>query len=131
MRTLLAFIDGTARIGAYAAAIMIFAIASLIVAEVICRALLNISLSFAWEFSAYCMAGAVFCGAAYTLRTGGHVQVRLLSSAVSPRFQHWMEVLATAVGVVAAGFLAHALVTFAWLSFQRGAVSPTIVRPLW
>lgn len=111
--------------GAFSA-LLVFGIAALIIAEVVSRWLLGISLSFAWEYAAYFFAVSVFCGAAYTMRTGGHVRVALLRGALGPRGNHAMEIVATLVGAAAAFFLASSLIAFAWLSFQRGSVSPTI-----
>ena len=60
-------IDALARWSAYVAAMLIMGIAVLILAEIFCRAVLNISLSFAWEYSAYFMGTAVFLAAAFML----------------------------------------------------------------
>ncbi|MEC7515579.1 MAG: TRAP transporter small permease subunit, partial [Pseudomonadota bacterium] len=73
------FIDGLARLSAYLAAGLIVGIAALILAEIFSRAVLNLSLSFAWEYAAYFMGAAVFLAAVFTLRSGGHVRVSLLS----------------------------------------------------
>ena len=45
-------IDGLARLSAYLAAGLISGIAALILAEIFSRAVLNPSLSFAWEYAA-------------------------------------------------------------------------------
>jgi len=109
-----------------AAAVFVFGIAVLIVAEIVSRSFLGISLSFAWEFSAYFFATSVFCGAAYTMHTGGHVRVALFRGFLDERKNHIMDLAATAVGAVVAFFLSYSLILFAWRSFVRGSVSPTV-----
>ncbi len=122
----LSVIDTLGRWAGAVSAILVFGIAFLIVAEVFSRSVLGISLSFAWEFSAYFFAASVFCGAAFTMHTGGHVRVALFRGVLGERGNHWMDVVATAIGAGAASFLAYALVLFAWQSFMRGSVSPTV-----
>ena len=119
-------VDNISKWGAILAALMVAAIAVLILAEISARSLFNYSLSFAWEYSAYCMAMAIFCGAAYTLRTGGHIRVSLLSSSLSPKLAWGVDLLATILGCGIAAFLAQALVRLAWRSFISGSTSATI-----
>ncbi|MBV7396421.1 TRAP transporter small permease subunit [Mameliella sediminis] len=126
MTRLLDILDRISRLTAILSVLLVFGIAVLIIAEVVSRWAFNHSLSFAWEYSAYFFAVAVFCGAAYTLRTGGHVRVALLRGLLGPRGQHWMEIFATLIGVGITLFAANAMVAFAWRSFQRGSVSPTV-----
>ena len=108
------------------AAVLIAAIAVMILSEITARWLFNYSLSFAWEYSAYCMAMAIFCAAAYTLRTGGHIRVSLLSASVPPRAAWWIDLLATVVGTCISAYITLALIHLAWRSFQSGSLSATI-----
>jgi TRAP-type C4-dicarboxylate transport system permease small subunit len=108
------------------AAILVFGIAALIISEIIARSFFSASLSFAWEYAAYLYGCAVFLGAPYTLRTGGHVRVALLRGVLSERGQRIMELFATTVGAVFSIYLAYAMVQFALRSYSRGSTSPTI-----
>ena len=126
MRSLFALSDGISRLAAYVAAVLIFAIAGLILSEIVARTFFNVSLSFAWEYASYCMATAVFLGAAFTLRTGGHVRVSLLSATVPPVVARAIELLATVFAVGITAFVAYALVMFAWQSGVTGRTSATI-----
>ena len=119
-------LDALSRACGYVAAVLVVGIAALILTEVFCRTVLNISLSFAWEYSAYFLAVSIFLAAAFTLRTGGHVRVMLLSQSVPPRTAHWLDVLATLGGIVVAGWLAWSLAAFAWQSWATGSTSATI-----
>ena len=119
-------LDALSRACAYVAAALVIGIAALILTEIFCRTVLNISLSFAWEYSAYFLAVSIFLAAGFTLRTGGHVRVMLLSQSVPPRVAHWLDVLATFGGIVIAGWLAWSLTAFAWQSWATGSTSATI-----
>ena len=126
MRAALRIIDLVGYAAGAFAAILVFGIAGLIIAEVVARSGFGVSLTFAWEFAAYFLATSIFCGAAYTMRTGGHVRVALLKGALGETGNRIMDILATVAAVAASGFLAVSLILFAWRSFERGSVSPTI-----
>ncbi|MCP5149525.1 MAG: TRAP transporter small permease [Ectothiorhodospiraceae bacterium] len=126
MRKLLAIVDGISYVAAGLAALLGLSIAVMILSEVVARSLLNISLSFAWEYSAYAMGVGMFAGCAYTLRTGGHIRVSLLSSKVPPRVAHWVDVACTLIGVAVSGFVARALVDLALRSWASGSTAPTV-----
>ena len=122
----LAGLDALSRASGYVAAVLVVGIAALILTEIFCRTVLNVSLSFAWEYSAYFLAASIFLAAGFTLRTGGHVRVMLLSQNVPPRAAHHLDLLATAAGTAAAGWIAWSLAAFAWQSWATGSTSATI-----
>lgn len=105
---------------------MIVGIAALVLSEIVFRNFFHISLTFAWDFSAYMMAGAIFCGAAFTLRTGGHVRVSLLTHNVPPAVAFVIDFVATVFATAVSVYAAYALVLFAWSSFVTGRTSSTI-----
>ena len=119
-------IDTLSRGCGYVAAALVLGIAGLILGEIFCRAALNVSLSFAWEYAAYFFAVSIFLGAAFALRTGGHVRVMLLSQSIPPRLAYWLDVAATVAGTLIAGVLAWALTAFAAKSWVSGSTSATI-----
>ena len=123
---ILAGLDALSRVCGYLAALLVVGIAALILTEVFCRTVLNVSLSFAWEYSAYFLAVSIFLAAAFTLRTGGHVRVMLVSQNVPPRVAHWLDFAATSGAVVIAGWLAWSLTAFAWNAWVTGSTSATI-----
>ncbi len=123
----LSVVDGVSKIAGGVAAVMLIGIAALILAEIIMRVALNLSLDFAWEYSTYFTAIVIFCGAAYTLRTGGHVRVSLLSTSVPPRAAYAIDILCTLIAVALAALLAYAMTELALRSLIAGSKSPTIV----
>ena len=60
------------------------------------------------------------------MHTGGHVRVALFRGLLNDRGNHYMDLIATVIGTAAVLFLTYSLVLFAWRSFIRGSVSPTI-----
>ena len=123
---ILAGIDALSRACGYVAAALVVGIAGLILAEIFCRTVLNLSLSFAWEYAAYFFAVSILLGAAFALRTGGHVRVMLLSQSIPPRLAYWLDVAATLAGTMIAGVLAWAHTAFAARSWVSGSTSATI-----
>lgn len=125
MSRILAVVDGVSEALAWFSAALIVVIASLILGEVSLRYIFNTTIPFAWEYAAYCNGAAIFCGAAFTMRTGGHVRVTLLSSSVRPLYRRMLDILATIIGLGAAGFLTYGLVQLASRAYQTGLTSAT------
>ena len=126
IRALLKYLDSLSRIVAATAAIVTVSIAVVIISEIIARSVFNYSFSFAWEYSAYAMGIAMFCGAAFTLRTGGHIRVSLLQSILPNGAIYGVDIVCTVLGVLISGILAYSLSMLAWGSFLSGSTSPTI-----
>jgi len=126
MRALLAVVDRVSVLLAAIAALLTVTIGVMILGEVVARAVFNYSLSFAWEYSAYAMGVAMFCGAAFTLRTGGHIRVSLLASHLPPPAAKLLDVACTVFAIGIAGYMTYALGQLAWDSFERGSTSATI-----
>ncbi len=127
MDRLLAISDRVSVAVGAVSAVLLAAIAVLILSEIVARAAFNVSLSFAWEYSSYCMAVAIFCGASYALRTGAHVRVSLLTANVPPRFARAIDIVATVAGLAITGFIAVAMVQMAAGSWAGGSRSATSV----
>ena len=123
---MLKYLDSLSRIIAGAAAVVTVSIAVVIISEIIARSVFNYSFSFAWEYSAYAMGVAMFCGAAFTLRTGGHIRVSLLRSVLPNNAIYLVDIVCTVLGVCISGVLAYSLSMLAWRSFISGSPSHTI-----
>ena len=137
LRRGLAAVDAIGVAAAWAAAACLAALTMLIAAEIALRSASNLipalpgSIPVAWEYSAYLMGNAFMLGAAATLRAGGHIRVGVLLSALGPRGLRAAEVAASAVGLAACLFLAHALGSFAADAFVRGQTSIASATPTW
>ena len=126
MKNALNFLDWISKaLGAFAAVLTV-SIAVVIIIEIGARSILNYSFSFAWEYSAYAMGIAMFCGMAFTLRTAGHIRVSLLASALPKRPAYAVDILCTLAGIIFSGFISLALCELAWASFLSGSTSPSV-----
>ena len=117
-------VDELSMWGAWASAFCIVSILGLIVAEVAARNLLNVSLYFAWEFSAYLMGGAFLLGAGYALRAGAQIRVNVLLENVPKPVSRFFNLFSTVCGVAIAAYLAYALGELTWFSYIRESRSP-------
>jgi TRAP-type C4-dicarboxylate transport system permease small subunit len=128
-------LDGIDRLsdwGAWASVLCIFGILVLIAGEVAARNILNVSFSFAWEFSSFLMGAAFMLGAAYSLRSGAQIRVMAVLDNLPPRARHALDLFATLCAAIAVAYLACALAQLAWLSFTRGSRSEKSSElPLW
>lgn len=126
MRRLLALLDYVSVALAAVAAALTLSIAVVIIAEIVARSVFNYSFSFAWEYSAYAMGAAMFCGLAFTLRTGGHIRVSLLASALPDVVAKGVDILCTLIAIGFSGYISAALCELAWKSFMSGSTSPSV-----
>lgn len=125
LRAFLVLTDWLARLSGIVGAALMAAIAVLIIAEVGMRGLFNHSLTFAWEYATLCMGGAVFLGAAFTLRSDGHIRVNLLIENVPKAMARFVDMLCTAVGIVVCAFLTRALTIKMLDDWSSGSTAPT------
>lgn len=133
-----ALLDATYRLAAMVAACCIGAICLLISAQVLLNAGTRAGLplpptipSYA-DFAGYLLAAATFLSLPWTLRTGGHVRVGLITSRLPQRVGFAVELVVIAAGLafVAYGAVFAALLTEESLRF--GDVSNGIVAiPIW
>ena len=72
------------------------------------------------------MGAAVFLAAAFTLRSGSHVRVSLLSNSVPARMVKAIDLAATLLAAALTVYLAYALLAFTWQAHVSGSTSPTI-----
>lgn len=101
---------------------LILLIAVMQLAEIILRNFAGASLPFVWEYAAYLHMTAIFFGLAFTLRTGGHIQVALLK-AIAPRLFAWTS---TFVGLAISVVLSVALIRMAVGYGMTGRSSGTV-----
>jgi TRAP-type mannitol/chloroaromatic compound transport system permease small subunit len=101
MRKLVNAIDRISNMAGVVACMLIVAMVLLIVVEIILRTVFDISTLIAHEYVAYFLAGLVFLGLAYTLRTEGHIRIAIILSHLSTRKQAYLNVIG---GVIALAF---------------------------
>jgi TRAP-type C4-dicarboxylate transport system permease small subunit len=122
---LLRHIDRLSTWAAAVAAACLLLMAVLMMAEVIARSAFTRSLVFSWEYSGYLMGASFLFGAAYTLRSGGHVRVSLLAEHVPRGIARGLEYFSTLIGIVVSAYILFALCDLSYSSFTRNIVSFT------
>ena len=137
LRPVLDGIDRLSRLDGWLGAACLVTLTSLMIAEVVVRALSNVipwvpaDIPVAWEYSSYLMAATFTFGAAMTLRAGGHIRVTLVLARVSPAVRRRMEVVLAVLGAAFCGFLAWSMAYFTWRSFDSGQTSVSSGTLVW
>ncbi|SFK31099.1 TRAP transporter small permease subunit [Falsiroseomonas stagni] len=129
---LLIAIDMACALGAAAAAVSALALAALLIAEVIVTSFFAWSQPWAVEYSIYLQAVVMFGGAGWALRNGGHIRVQMGLSAMSPLALRVVDASVSAFSLGIVGFIAWALTSQAWRTFDLGSVSYYPMQtPVW
>ncbi|MBE0548258.1 MAG: TRAP transporter small permease [Rubrivivax sp.] len=103
----------------------------LILAQVVARNL-GSTVRDAEEFAAWAMAAAGFFGLPYALHCGAHIRVSAVARFVPESLHHAMEVLASAIGMALAAYLAWYCTAFVLESYRFNEVSQGLVPvPMW
>ena len=137
LRLLLDGIERLGRLDGWIGAACLVALTALMLAEITVRALSNFfpwvpaDIPVAWEYSSYLMAACFTFGAAMTLRAGGHIRVTLVLGRLQPSARRLLEIAASLVATAFVGFLAIAMVRFAWTAFSAGQRSISSDTLLW
>lgn len=93
------------KIGGGVASVTLVMSTMLILAEVVGRKLFGWSTYIELEGSCYLMVAAVFIGAAYTLKTDGHISVTIVSGRLPQRIRGYLELFTSFVSLFLLIFL--------------------------
>jgi TRAP-type C4-dicarboxylate transport system permease small subunit len=109
------------RLAADAACIVGALLVLLVLAEIVRRAVFGSSFLWAFEISSWLMVAFVFLGMAYTLQTGGHVRVELLTARLGRRALAGLELAQAVCGAGLFAFLTFYLVKGMLSNYETGA----------
>ncbi len=112
------------------AALLLWMIFLVLLAELLSRNLLSRSLAGSWELAAFMMAAMFFLGLAPALLAGSHVRVTMLSILLIGRVAKIVEASILTVALVVSSYAATALANLALRSLQRGSLSWELSLPL-
>lgn len=133
---LLRGIDTLAAAGAMVAATLLVLLTGMIIVEILLgmasKAFPSLppGLPNTWEYSAYLMGAAFMLGTGQAMRVGAHIRMTALVERLGPDRQRVLDIVASCAGIVAAGIMSWALISFAWRAAIRGQTSESFV-PLW
>jgi len=84
------------------------------------------------DFTGFFLAAASFFALAYTLRSGGHIRVTLITGLMPPRMRSIFEALALFVGLAMAGYATFYMFDLIHETVEFGDMTSGIVSiPLW
>lgn len=130
-------IDALTRLDGWLGALCLASLTAFMIAGMATRVLstfvpwLPPDLPIAWEYSSYLMAATFTFGAAMTLRSGGHIRVRILLSRLSPGARRAVEVLVSLIAVAFCAFFTWALLHFTLTSYALDERSIASDTPVW
>ena len=104
MKKFRAALDALYAASGAAAVLFLILIAALTLAQIASR-LMGTSVPSADDFAGFCMAGCVFLGMTYTLRSGGHIRVLTLLTRLAPGPRRVLEIVCAATSVAIVGTL--------------------------
>jgi len=128
----LAAIDRITRLSAGLGAACLALLFLLGLSEILARAVFGASLDFALEYSGYLLALSFLLGGGWTLQSGRHIRISLLSAALPPRAAATLDLAATLIGLAVAAILTVALGRYGMTSLVLDSRSyfPS-ATPLW
>jgi TRAP-type C4-dicarboxylate transport system permease small subunit len=84
------------------------------------------------EFAGYCMGASAFLALADTLRSGNHIQVRLLVDALGQGAKRVIAWIAWAASTALAAWVAWYFTRMTWISIELGERSSGLIAmPMW
>lgn len=113
------------------AALCVFLIAALVVAQVVGR-LMGVLVPGADDLAGYALTASSFLALAHTLRAGGHIRLTLLLHRAGARQRRGLESACLALGVLITGYFSFHVVEMAWDAWRFGDKSQGVLSiPLW
>lgn len=129
METISRKISLASTIGLYIAVALLGLLVMLVMAEIIRRAIWGSSFLFTFELSEWLMVGLVFMGLAYTLKTGAHVRVVLVTSHLKPKVQNLLEIVASGIGLSLIVYFAIHIFQGMLIAYRLGLRGTSVLQP--
>lgn len=113
-------------------ALCIFGMAALVLAEIFARSALDYSIKLVWETGSYLLAASWFLAAGFTLRTGGHVRISILTNKLPAAAARIVDIIATMGGTIICSIVWAAILQLFIdsIKFNKASFTP-MQTPLW
>ncbi|TXL65330.1 TRAP transporter small permease [Zeimonas arvi] len=119
------------RLSGYLSAVSLVLICVLILAQILARSF-GTMVPDSDEFAAWAMAASGFFGLPYALHAGAHIRVTAALRFLPEHLRHATEVLASAIALAVAAYLAWYCAAFVLESYTFKEVSPGLLAlPMW
>ncbi len=117
---------------AFVAGVVLVLMWGIVCSEVILRFLFNYSIIWGVEVSEFSLIFITFTGAAWLLKSEGHIKVDIVYSALNPRAQAFTNIITSIIGAAICAFLLKYGILVTIEQFEGGVVSFTVMRfPTW
>lgn len=131
LRLLRVGLDALYRLGGALAALSLFGLFAIIVAQMAAR-WSGVSLRGSTDYAGYLMAASAFLAFATALDRGYHIRVTMMHAALGKRLGRWLEVWAFGVGTAVSCYVAWYACKAVWWSRKLGDLSQGLdATPLW
>lgn len=125
---LLGWIDTLSKIGAYLSALCMLLIVGLVATEVALRTLAGRSTLVSDEYSGYLMVATVLLGLAYTLQTGGHIRIGILTGRLPEKVRSWFELSTALLALLLCLFLLRHAVSMVYDTWELEMTADSIAE---
>lgn len=105
--------------GGYVGGVFLVLLALLIIASIVSR-LIGVFIPGLNVYAGYSMAASSFFALAYTFRSGGHIRVAILRTAMKGRARAWLELWCLSIAAFFTVFLAYYLTRMTYISWVFG-----------
>ncbi|MCP4402986.1 MAG: TRAP transporter small permease, partial [bacterium] len=124
-----AIINRISLYAAYVAGVFAFLLIAIVLAEIIRRTFFNSSFLWTFEISSWLLVAFAFFGMGYTLQSGGHVRISLLTSRLPQLVQTWLELILSLIA--AAMFAYFTIFIFEGMvsAYQMGETGTSVLEP--
>ncbi|NCC82117.1 MAG: TRAP transporter small permease [Clostridia bacterium] len=103
---------------------------SIVLIEIVLRALFTKTLYITSEYTAYMTVGITFLGLAYTLKEGGHIRLTFLHSFLKGKSVIFLDIITFIIGILFFSVVTYITAKFAIGSYVIGSRSMQITRTL-
>ena len=129
IKRLAAIINRISLYAAYVAGICAAMLVVLVLAEICRRTFFNSSFLWTFEISSWLLVAFAFLGMGYTLQSGGHVRVTLLTSRLPQQVQTWLELILSLIGAAMFFYFTFFLFEGMVSAYQMGEVGTSVLEP--
>jgi TRAP-type C4-dicarboxylate transport system permease small subunit len=100
MEKIVRIIDRISNIFGYIAGAMMLIGVTLVLSEIIARALFDKTLYITEEYTGYLMVAITFFGLAYTLKEKGHIRMVFLHKVIKGKFRVYLDIYTFTIGLI-------------------------------
>lgn len=131
-RSFIAFTDSLSRSLAILAILLLIAAMLVVCQMIFLRYFFRAPTIWQTDFVVYCATAAIFIGAPYVLKTGGHVSVDIVESALQGPARRALQLVGKVLGFIFCACLFVASAMYTWEAYSGGWLTSSVWQiPQW